>query len=206
GAPNARPLRLVLLGDSTAAGVGVDRFADTVGGQLAHLLAAEGRRVDVSSVAVSGARAEELATQVSRALLGQRPDAALILVGVNDVCHPARLEPAVHRLGTAVRRLRQADVPVIVGTCPDLGAVRAIAQPLRGIVSRRGRQFSQAQQTVVREAGGISVDLAAETGVLFRTDRGTMCWDGFHPSADGYRLWAHALVPAVESALQPTPA
>jgi hypothetical protein len=42
GPPKAPPLRLVLLGDSTALGVGVDQVSDTVGGQLAALLA-EGR-------------------------------------------------------------------------------------------------------------------------------------------------------------------
>src|SRR5262249_55608060 len=129
-----------------------------------------------------------------------------ILIGANDVMRPNRLEPPVNRLGSAIRRLRQAGVPVVVGTCPDLGAVRAIAQPLRGIVGRRSLRFGQAQQTVVRGAGGLAVAFAAETSVLFRTDRGTLCWDGYHPSADGYRIWAHALAPAVEAALQPMPA
>jgi lysophospholipase L1-like esterase len=35
---------------------------------------------------------------------------------------------------------------------------------------------------------------------VFRADAGTLCYDGFHPSADGYRVWAHALYPAVEQA------
>ncbi|WP_412540544.1 SGNH/GDSL hydrolase family protein [Longispora sp. K20-0274] len=195
------PLRLVLLGDSTAAGVGVDRFGDTVGGQLAQLLADDGRRVELSSVAVAGARSTELATQVARALLGPHPDVAVILVGSHDAVRPGRVDSAAAQLGGAVRRLRRADVPVVVGTCPDLGAARAIAQPLRALVSRRGRRLARAQDEAVREAGGLTVDLAAETGVLFRTDPGTLCWDGYHPSADGYRLWAHVLAPAVAEAL-----
>ncbi len=84
GAP---PLRLVLLGDSAALGVGVDRLGDTIGGQLAELLAEGpgGRQVHLSSVGVSGSRSTDLATQVARALLGERPDVAVILVGANDV-------------------------------------------------------------------------------------------------------------------------
>src|SRR5262249_9526851 len=39
------PLRLALLGDSAAAGVGVQSVAETVGGRLAARLANEGRRV-----------------------------------------------------------------------------------------------------------------------------------------------------------------
>jgi lysophospholipase L1-like esterase len=44
------------------------------------------------------------------------------------------------------------------------------------------------------------VDLAEETGPVFRADAGTLSYDGFHPSADGYRVWAHALYPAVAQA------
>jgi hypothetical protein len=85
--PQGRPpVRLVLLGDATALGVGVDQVEDTVGGQLATLLAegASGRRVDLWSVAVARARSSDLAIQVARALVGPRPDVAVILVGAGD--------------------------------------------------------------------------------------------------------------------------
>jgi lysophospholipase L1-like esterase len=52
----------------------------------------------------------------------------------------------------------------------------------------------------VLDAGGAVVDLGEETGAVFRADAGTLCHDGFHPSADGYRVWAHALYPAVAQA------
>jgi lysophospholipase L1-like esterase len=54
----------------------------------------------------------------------------------------------------------------------------------------------------VTAAGGRAVNLAEETGAVFRADAGTLCYDGFHPSADGYRVWAHALYPAVLDAVQ----
>src|SRR3954470_16889237 len=59
GPSSAPALRLVLLGDSAALGVGVEWLADTLGGQLARLLA-EGdgdgtqRHVLLSSVGVAG--------------------------------------------------------------------------------------------------------------------------------------------------------
>ncbi|MER6595994.1 SGNH/GDSL hydrolase family protein, partial [Micromonospora purpureochromogenes] len=97
-------------------------------------------------------------------------------------------------------RLRDARVEVVVGTCPDLGAVRAVAQPLRQVLGWSGRRTARAQTTAVLDAGGSVVDLGAETGPVFRADAGTFCPDGFHPSADGYRVWAHALLPAVAAA------
>ncbi|MEH1167584.1 SGNH/GDSL hydrolase family protein [Micromonospora sp. CPCC 205539] len=202
GRPGAPPLRLVLIGDSSALGVGVDRLDDTIGGQLANLLAdgPSGRLVHLSSVGVSGSRSTDLATQVARALLGERPDVALILIGANDATGLRRPGDAAAYLGAAVHRLREARVEVVVGTCPDLGAVRAIASPLRQLVGWAGRRMAYAQTVAVLDAGGTVVDLATETGPVFRADAGTLCHDGFHPSADGYRVWAHALLPAVAAA------
>jgi len=80
------------------------------------------------------------------------------------------------------------------------GAVRAFAPPLRQIVGLLGRRIARAQAEAVHEAGGIPVDLAARAGAVFRADPGTLSYDGLHPSADGYRVWAHALYPAVAEA------
>src|SRR2546421_6312187 len=110
GDPASPALRLVLLGDSSALGVGVDRVADTVGGHLAELLAGGpatgGRRIELSSVAVAGSRGGDLGTQVSRALLGTRPEVAVILVGTNDATRLSRPPEAAAYLGGAGRRGR----------------------------------------------------------------------------------------------------
>jgi len=202
GPPGRPTLRLVLLGDATALGVGADHPADTVGGQLARLLTGGpgARRIELSSVAVARSRSVDLATQVARALVGKRPDVAVILVGVDDVTHLVRPTVAATHLADAVRRLRAAGASVVVGTCPDVGALRAFAPPLRHLLGLYGRQLAHSQAAAVRAAGGTPVDLAAETGPVFRADSGALCHDGFHPSADGYRLWARALLPAVEEA------
>jgi lysophospholipase L1-like esterase len=193
-------LRLVLLGDSSALGVGVDTVEETVGGQLARMLADAGAKVALSTVAVAGARCADLATQVARAQLGQRPDLAVVLIGVNDATHLVRPGEAAAALATAVRRLRDAGTAVVVGTCPDLGAVRAVAQPLRQVAGWYGRRVARAQAGAARAAGASVVDLATQVGPVFRADAGMLCHDGFHPSADGYRVMAYALYPELASA------
>jgi lysophospholipase L1-like esterase len=205
GAAGSRPLRLVLLGDATALGVGVDVVEETVGGQLAHLLADAGAKVSLSTVAVSGARSADLATQVARAQLGPRPDLAVILVGTHDVTHAVPPADAAAALATAIRRLRDAGTAVIVGTCPDLGALRALAPPLRQIVGWYGRRVARAQASAARAAGASVVNLAAQVGPVFRADAGMLCHDGFHSSADGYRVVAYALFPELAAAANLSP-
>ena len=48
------------------------------------------------------------------------------------------------------------------------------------------------------------MDLAAQTGPVFRADAGMLCHDGFHPSADGYRVLAYALFPELAAAVNVT--
>jgi lysophospholipase L1-like esterase len=202
GDPEAPEIRLAVLGDSTAAGLGATRTEETVGGRLATLLAATGHRVALDGVGVSGSRTGDLGPQVSRALLHGHPDVAVILVGANDATHLTGGDAVRRNLGEAVRRLREAGTAVVVGTCPDLGAARAFAQPLREIVAWSGRRVAEAEREAVRQRGGVTVDLAARTGPVFRADEGTLAGDRFHPSADGYDLWALALYPAVYDAAQ----
>jgi lysophospholipase L1-like esterase len=196
----APPLRLAVLGDSTGAGVGVSRVEDSVAGRVAQTIADTGRFVTLDGLAVSGSRARDLAPQVSRALV-HPPDVALILIGANDATHMTGLNAVREDVRDAVRRLRDAGVAVVVGTCPDMGSGRVFAWPLREVVAFQGRQVAEASRRGTHDAGGVAVDIGAETGHEFGRDpHRYLSSDLFHPSADGYALWANALADAVRAA------
>jgi lysophospholipase L1-like esterase len=199
GPAGAPLLRLAVLGDSTAAGVGVARVDDTIGRQLARRLVRAGYQVQVSTVAIAGSRSVDLGPQVSRAILG-RPHVAVVLIGTDDTRR--RFRPAVmtDEIAAALERMQRHDIPVIVGTCPDLGAAPAWPRPLRWFLGWRGHRVAAAQRVGARNAGATVVDLDTSTGAIFRADPGTFSEDGCHPSADGYRLWTEALFPAVQQA------
>ncbi|HEU0132801.1 MAG TPA: SGNH/GDSL hydrolase family protein [Mycobacteriales bacterium] len=193
----APPLRLAVLGDSTAAGVGVSRVEDSVAGRVAQAVADTGRFVTVDGLAVSGSRAADLAPQVSRALV-HPPEVALVLIGANDATHATRLTSVRADVRAAVERLRRAGVAVVVGTCPDMGSSTAFLHPLREVVAWEGRRVGAATRDAAGDAGAVTVDIGAATGAAFRRDpRRYLSSDEFHPSADGYALWADALRPAV---------
>jgi lysophospholipase L1-like esterase len=200
GDPGAERVRLVVLGDSTGAGVGVTRTEETVGGVLARRLAGPQRRVRLAGAAIAGSGTGDLGPQVSRALLG-RPDVAVLLVGMTDATSGTSLAAVRQNLSDAVGRLHAAGTSVVVGTCLDLGASRAFAQPLRSVVAWRGRRVAAASAEATRAAGGVPVDLGERVGPVFRADPTAYCEDRFHPSADGYRLIAEALLPAVTDAV-----
>jgi lysophospholipase L1-like esterase len=204
GLPGRTPLRLVMVGDSTAAGVGASETAATVGALLAAGIAATGRAVTLSSVAVSGSRTTDLADQV-RALAGRgassQPDLAVVLIGANDATHLTSLSTVSRKLSAAVRGLHAVGAAVVVAGCPDLGAARAFPQPLRLIAAARGRAVAATEHRAAISAGATFVDLAREAGPAFRADPRMLSTDRFHPSDRGYARWARALLPALRAGL-----
>jgi hypothetical protein len=93
---------------------------------------------------------------------------------------------------------------VVVGTCPDLGAIQPIKPPLRWLARRWSRQLAAAQTVAVVEAGGWTVSLGDLLGPRFAAEPHRMfAWDRFHPSADGYAAAVSALLPTVLAALSP---
>src|SRR6476660_7826515 len=202
GSGDGPPVTLAVIGDSSAAGYGTSQPGETTGALIAQGLAEQLHRpVDLHCLAVVGARSPQLGPQVEAAL-AVRPDAVVILIGGNDVTHRTRIPHAVAHLLAAVRALRAADVHVVVGTCPDMGAIQPIQPPLRWVARRRSRSLAAAQTIVVVEGGGRTVSLGDLLGPVFEAQPDRMFGlDRFHPSAEGYAAAAAAMLPTLIAAL-----
>ena len=196
-----RPLHLAVLGDSSAAGLGVDDSAETPGGLLAGMLARDlHRRVQLDVQAVTGAQSKDLDIQVQRAL--RHPvNLAVIMIGANDVTHRVPPAPAGRSLGRAISTLQATGATVVVGTCPDLGSVQPLLQPLRKLARVKSRQMAQEQTVVAVEHGAIAVSLGDLLGDAFAREPHLWSQDRFHPSPAGYARVVDALLPSVLQAL-----
>jgi lysophospholipase L1-like esterase len=197
-----RPISMVILGDSSAAGYGVHRPRETPGALLATGVSRRLRRpVRLHRLAVVGSMSSGLPYQVDAAL-EYRPDVAVILIGANDVTHRSDRPGAVRHLGDAVRRLRANGCRVVVGTCPDIGAIQPIKPPLRWLARKWSRDLAAAQTVAVVEAGGRTVSLVNLLGPVFEADPVRMfSSDHFHPSAEGYARAAAVMLPTLLATL-----
>ena len=197
------PVELLMVGDSIAAGLGAERPKDVLGARIAKSVAGFLQRpVRLRTAAQVGAESQDLARQIDRLPESYRPDVAVVIVGGNDVTHRVPVASAAADLADVITRLRARGAEVVVGTCPDLGALRAVPQPLRSLGAQASRQLARAQAVAGERAGARVVSLRRAVGHLFVAHPDDMfSIDRFHPSALGYRRTADALAPEVVAAL-----
>jgi lysophospholipase L1-like esterase len=160
--------------------------------------------VTLHSVAAVGADSQDLNGQIASLARHHTPtDVAVIVVGSNDTLGLANMSSAVRRLYRAVVDLRAQGAHVIVATCPDLGTLRPLFQPLRFLARRFSRRLAVAQTIVVVRAGGRAVPLGDTLGPIFwRRPKTMFSADHFHPSPLGYARAAAVLFPSVLAAAE----
>jgi lysophospholipase L1-like esterase len=189
-----RALRVVWLGDSTAAGVGASGVSSSLAAQVANRL---GPTVDLRGLAVSGARVSDVLDDQLGDVAALRPDRVFISVGANDTVHLTSVATFHKRYRRLVQGLPEGAEVVLLGI-PDMGAPRRMAQPLRAVAGWRGRRLDRVVREVARETDSTYVDIAGATGPAFRHDPNRyFAADRYHPSDDGYRLWADAIIAEV---------
>jgi lysophospholipase L1-like esterase len=198
-------LHLMMFGDSTATGYGCTSAEEVPGVRIARKLAEQtGKRVRLSTKAIVGATSKGFCGQVDAMFVaGPPPDAAVIMIGANDVTALNGISPSAERLASSVRKLRARGAVVVVATCPDLGVITAIPQPLRSLAHSCGVRLARAQAAAVKVAGGVPVPLADLLAPQFRATPELMfSADQYHPSATAYALAADQLLLALRDALR----
>jgi acyl-CoA thioesterase I len=187
-----RPL-WVVLGDSTAQGLGAPSPGGGYVGQTLHQLRRRtGQPWRVLNLSVSGALIRDvLANQIP--LLPEAPDLVTCGIGANDVLYsaPARLFSDMRAVLAAVpEHTVVLDLPLPAGFW---GIVGRISVPYITRINRVIREVAAERELPVAE---ISAHFTAPWG-------GKFALDNFHPSQDGYRDWTRAVLAAIPPAQRP---
>jgi acyl-CoA thioesterase-1 len=173
----------VVLGDSTAQGIGAPSFDQGYVGQLRALLDAQRPqqgRWRVLNLSRSGARAADvLESQLPRLeALEVRADLVTCAIGANDLV-PTPTDQLIARLREIMRRLPEGSV---IATMPQ------------GLRPQRAVVVNEAIRAEAPRLGLRVADVWARTGAPWK---GKYASDGFHPGALGYADWAAAFAEAL---------
>lgn len=183
-------LRLVIVGDSSGAGVGAATQDEALAGHLTRTLAATARRrVRWQLVARSG-----LGTAQAVALLDDAPlapaDVAVAVLGVNDIVDQVPTHRALLAREALVERLvrRTGARHVVFAPLPPMHEFPLLPHPLRAIIGRDARRLDAAQAAWASRRPGVS-----HCPIDIHLGREHMAADGFHPGPAVYRACGEAL-------------
>lgn len=185
-------LRVLILGDSAAAGVGTAEQQHALSGQLAERLAGD-YRLSWQLWAQNGRNSGQCV-----ALLERQPpeafDTVLISLGVNDVTGGLALNQWLRQQHRLVELLlgKFSARHVIFTPLPPMHHFPALPQPLRWVLGMRAKQFNQALRGFIDDRPQCSLlafDLPMQAEFIAS--------DGFHPSAVTYALWAEQAAAAI---------
>ena len=193
------PLRLVCLGDSTIAGVGLDDSTLAVTCQLARRLA-HGHHVTWRAVGRTGATAATARSELVPLLTDSPADVLVLSVGVNDVLRgrsQRRFVDDVQGLIEAARA-RVGRPLVVLSGLPPVHRFPLLPPVARRVAGHRARALD----------AGLAKVAAADAGVVhhilqFDTDEGMFAADGFHPGPPAHAVWAEQLAAVISAGTRP---
>lgn len=185
-------IALWIVGDSSAAGVGVPTQDDALAGALAPALARQaGAAVHWRLFAHSGITSAQALDLLAEADGDTSADVAVVVTGVNDVVDriaPAAALAARTRLVAALQR-RHRVRHVVFTPVPPMHRFTGLPQPLRWVAGRSAAAHQRALAEWAQGRPGVS----CVEDALPLDDPALLARDGFHPAAPLYRRWGQAL-------------
>lgn len=200
--PGSAPvLRLLAVGESPLAGVGLDHPNQTVAARLAELIQQRSHQaVRWQILARGGLTAAALRTKLLPDLDPGAVDLILIGLGVNDslALRSARRWRADLQGLIEALRARTGPAPVLLAGVPDMQRFPLLPFPLSVLLGARSRLLDHTAAGLAgprSDIGHVPMELDARSSALF-------CEDGFHPNAAGHARWAEQLAAAALDLLQ----
>lgn len=185
-------LRLLVLGDSAAAGVGAQTQAEALSGQLLTALSSH-FHISWELLATTGHTTAD-ALQTLQKTPATAFDIAVTSLGVNDVTalHSTRHWLAQQAALVALLREKFGVQHVLLSALPPMHRFPALPQPLRWYLGARALHFNRA---LADWAAG--TDHCTFVAMEYPLLPGLVAEDGFHPGPPAYALWAEILAATI---------
>lgn len=184
-------LSILILGDSAAAGVGVDHQSDALSGALLKELA-EKFEITWKLHAKTGDDSAKI-IQAVKQLEQQHYDVVISSVGVNDVTKLVSPKQWIKKQRELYRHIEQQFTPqlIIATGVPPMDMFPALPNPLAWLFGQYAKKMNEKLAELVSEKSNMQwIEYDIEQYQQLNLD---MASDGFHPSKAVYALWAKAV-------------
>lgn len=190
------PIVYVALGDSTGSGVGARN-----GGYVARLFKRLVERrpgSKLTNLCVSGSTTEDvLRGQLERGV-AMNPDLVTLGIGINDIGHGLTLEQFARNYDLILSTLKEKTrAEIVVTNLPDISSAPRIPGAMRREYQQQIIQFSKKLEEIAARHGVTVFDVYTITTKELPSHPEYFSSDGFHPSDEGYELWAEQMWPTL---------
>ncbi len=195
------PIVYVALGDSTGAGVGaVD------GGYVSRLfkrLQEQRPGSQLANLCVSGATTADILRGQLDNGVSKNPDLVTVGIGINDIGHGIRLEQFGQNYERILSTLKEkTDAHIVIANLPDVSGAPMIPSSMRNQYRQQIVTYNQRLEEIANRHGVTVFDIYSITTRELASHPEYFSRDGFHPSDEGYELWATEMWPTVERAIR----
>lgn len=190
------PIVYVALGDSTGSGVGARN-----GGYVARLFNRMVERRPESklvNLCVSGSTtADVLRGQLERGVAAN-PDLVTLGIGINDIGHGLTLEQFARNYEQILSMLKEKTrAEIVVTNIPDISSAPRIPGSMRSEYQQQIIQFNKRLEEIAARHGATIFNVYTITTQELPSHPEYFSSDGFHPSDEGYELWAQQMWPTL---------
>lgn len=192
----AGPIVYVALGDSTGFGVGARE-----GGYVKRIFDRINERRPGSTLhnlCVSGATTEDLIRDQLQQAVALNPDFVTVGIGINDVGHGFTVEQFAKNFEEILSTLKEkTHARIVVTNLPDVSSAPSIPGPMRRTYQGKIVEFGQRLVDTANTHEVTIFDIYTITTKELPSHPEYFSSDGFHPSDEGYELWATQMWPTV---------
>jgi lysophospholipase L1-like esterase len=190
---NNKPLTLLVMGDSTAAGQGAPYESGIA--YSSALTLSKKYSVTMYNTAISGSTIQTTLSRQLPQLQNITPDVVLLSVLSNDVTHMTGnkdIKKDFEALIISLQKLNPNIIILATGSA-DVGSSPRFLWPLSLVATSRSHSINSTILPILKQYNVIFVPIAKVTGPIFYADRSYFSSDKFHPNSSGYNQWNKVL-------------
>lgn len=194
------PIVYVALGDSTGAGVGAVDGGYVI--RLFNRLLEQRPGSQLANLCVSGATTEDVLRGQLTNGVSKNPNLVTLGIGINDIGHGISLEQFAQNYERILNTLTEkTDAQIVVTNIPDISSAPMVPSSMRNEYRQNIVTFNQKLEEIANRHGVTVFDVYSITTRELPSHPEYFSRDGFHPSDDGYELWAVEMWPTVARAV-----
>jgi lysophospholipase L1-like esterase len=190
------PITYLALGDSTGAGIGAVQ-----GGYVARLhkrIFEQRPDSQLFNLCVSGATTVEVVRGQLNQGVATNPDLVTLGIGINDIGHGLTIDEFAENYERILSTLKEkTQAQIVVTNIPDISSAPVVQSFLRDQYHQKIVMFNERLEEIANRHGVTVFDIYSITTRELPAHPKYFSRDGFHPSDEGYELWATEMWPTI---------